>query len=382
MARFSIYGRGLEMSRQVQVDYQQIAIQCNSVCEVARARLQELDDMIARIEASSSRIATEQVQQLAEAIRQERSLLDRQINNVSKKADADAQMGLVQMDDMEARYAHRNDTIKAAEQLQQTVDALASQRLMEFESLLEMLLKESIEDYQRKLREQSSGVVTVDSRTQTMLEGISDEVLRQFTYLAYLRDNALVGDKLLKAGELLMEQTVNQTYETRYEQERAKIRAELEASRVAPETVAKVTESAQGTAHEKLAAMRRSATVEIVGEKVRQKSLKIIMDAIRQRGFVVDKKNIKIKRDTNEVILVALKASGEKAEFRIFLDGKFIYDFHGYAGQACQKDIEPFMHDLEEVYGIHITKQTEIWSNPDKIATMKYQATNTNKNKK
>ena len=54
------------------------------------------------------------------------------------------------------------------------------------------------------------------------------------------------------------------------------------------------------------------------------------MQAIQTRGFVVDRKNIKIKRDTNEVILVALKASGEKAEFRVFLDGKFIYDFHGY----------------------------------------------------
>ena len=122
-------------------------------------------------------------------------------------------------------------------------------------------------------------------------------------------------------------------------------------------------------------------TTEIVGEKVRQKSLKIIMQAIKARGFVVDKNNIKIKRDTNEVIMVAQKASGEKAEFRVFLDGKFIYDFRGYEGQACQKDIRPFMKDLEEVYGVHVTKQTEIWSNPDKISTMKYQAINTNKNK-
>ena len=179
-----------------------------------------------------------------------------------------------------------------------------------------------------------------------------------------------------------MEQTVNQTYEQRYEQERAKIRAELEASRIAPETVDKVLDEAHGTAQEKLTVIRQNATAEIVGEKVRQKSLRIIMKAIGERGFVVDKKNIKIKRDTNEVILVALKASGEKAEFKVFLDGKFMYDFRGYEGQACQRDIEPFMHDLEEVYGIKVTKQTEIWSNPDKISTMKYQAINTNKNKK
>lgn len=179
-----------------------------------------------------------------------------------------------------------------------------------------------------------------------------------------------------------MTQTVNQTYEDRYEAERAKIRAELEAARVDREAIEKVLKKNGGTAQDSLTEMRQSATSEIVGEKVRQKSLKIIMKAIGERGFVVDKKNIKIKRDTNEVILVALKASGEKAEFRIFLDGRFVYDFRGYEGQACQKDIEPFMHDLEEVYGIKVTKQTEIWSNPDKISTMKYQAINTNKNKR
>lgn len=78
----------------------------------------------------------------------------------------------------------------------------------------------------------------------------------------------------------------------------------------------------EGSLEEQLSAIRTAASDEIVGEKVRQKSLKIIMQAIQARGFVVDRKNIKIKRDTNEVILVALKASGEKAEFRVFLDGK------------------------------------------------------------
>ena len=160
------------------------------------------------------------------------------------------------------------------------------------------------------------------------------------------------------------------------EKEAELIRVELAAAKVPIETIEKIVEEGKPIAN-----IREAATTEIVGEKVRQKSLKIIMQAIKARGFVVDKNNIKIKRDTNEVIMVAQKASGEKAEFRVFLDGKFIYDFRGYEGQACQKDIRPFMKDLEEVYGVHVTKQTEIWSNPDKISTMKYQAINTNKNK-
>ena len=34
------------MSHQVQIDYQGVAIQCQSVCEVAEKRLQELDEML------------------------------------------------------------------------------------------------------------------------------------------------------------------------------------------------------------------------------------------------------------------------------------------------------------------------------------------------
>ncbi len=358
------------MSHSVQIDYQGIAIQCQSICEVAETQLKVLDEMLARLERTSMRIMTQQANDLAIAINKERNDINNRLEAVLEQAKKNA------------HTRSGGSCLGAAQKLQGAVNELASKRLIEFQSLLQTLLGESIQEHQRKLREQNRGVITVDSRTQALLDGISDEVLRQFTYLAYLSDNMLSGDTLLQAGKSLMEQTVNQTYEERYEQERAKIRTELEASRVAPETVEKVLVEGQGTAREKLTAIRQNATAEIVGEKVRQKSLKIIMDAIKQRGFVVDKKNIKIKRDTNEVILVALKASGEKAEFRIFLDGKFIYDFHGYEGQACQKDIEPFMHDLEEVYGIKVTKQTEIWSNPDKISTMKYQAMSTNKNKK
>ena len=370
------------MSQQVQIDYQQIANQCQSVCEVADTRLKELDDLIAKLQETSSSIIDERALELKKIIEKEKQNLINQISNLRKKAQKDAELGTITTNNHDVRYAHRNDTIFAAEKLQRMADILASERLIEFQSLLTALLGENINESFQKMREQSRGAISIDSRTQTLLDGISDEMLRQFTYLAYLGDNTLTGDKLLQAGKSLMDRTVNQTYEQRYEQECAKIRAELEASRVTPENINKVLNEKEGTVKEKLIAMRQSATAEIVGEKVRQKSLKIIMDAIKQRGFIVDKKNIKIKRDTNEVIMVALKASGERAEFRIFLDGKFIYDFHGYEGQACQKDIEPFMHDLEEIYGIHVTKQTEIWSNPDKISTMKYQALNTNKNKK
>ena len=369
------------MSYQVEIDYQDIAIQCQSVCEVAEARLSEFDEMLAKIRASSTSVMKERAVELAKAIEQEKRNLAGQIDAVKQQAEKAGKRGTVTIDSDKEEYKRRNDIIDSATELQRTIDSISSERIIEFQSLLTTLLGESLDETYRKIRERNNGVISIDEATQKFLDGIDNAALKQFIYLAYLQDNTLVGHSLVSAGKALMEKTVNSTYESRYAEEAAKIRAELEALKIDRETADKVMNSASGSAHEKLAAVRKAATQEIVGEKVRQKSLKIIMDAIKQRGFVVDKKNVKIKRETNEVIMVALKASGEKAEFRVFLDGKFIYDFRGYEGQACQKDIQPFMRDLEEVYGIHVTKQTEIWRNPDKISTMKYQAMNTNKNK-
>ena len=365
------------MSQRVQINYEQIAVQCNSVCEVAESQLKALDAMIEKIESNSSTLLNEQTAALKRQIEKEKAALQKQIDKVRKKAEEDAKQGVVQTNNHDVRYQHMNDSINAANELRRQIDTLASQKMVEYEGLLSMLLLASLQSNYQKLLNQGNGVVTVDDALKQFLDGIEDETLRQFTYIAYLQNTSLRGEALLEAGRAL----VGKTYEARLEEERSRIREELKAARVEASTIEEVTKASGGTAKEQIAAMQEAATTEIVGEKVRQKSLKIIMQAIKARGFVVDKNNIKIKRDTNEVIMVAQKASGEKAEFRVFLDGKFIYDFRGYEGQACQKDIGPFMKDLEEVYGVHVTKQTEIWSNPDKISTMKYQAINTNKNK-
>jgi hypothetical protein len=343
------------MSHQVQINYEAIAIQCNSICEVAEKQLKELDRLLAEIESESTQLLNEQTRALKRQILSERESLLEEMKQLRERADR-----------------RTLSSTREATNLQKRVNELASQKIIAFEETLRTLLGDKLQDNQRKLLERSNGVITIDEQTQKLLDSIQDVALRQFVYIAYLKDNTLSGDALLKAGQALM----GQTYESRMQEEQVKIRAEMEAARVDKATIDKVV-----TEGKTIAEIRENATTEIVGEKVRQKSLKIIMDAVQKRGFIVDKKNIKINREKNEVILVALKASGEKAEFKVYLDGRFIYDFRGYEGQACQKDIEPFMKDLEEVYGIHVTKTQEIWRNPDKISTMKYQTFNTNKNK-
>ena len=344
------------MSHTVQINYEQIAVQCHSICEVAENQVAELDKMLADLEGSSSRLLNDQTEALRKQIEREKRELTKSIEAVKTQADKKTLT-----------------TTAGAQALQRQANKLATGRLAEMRALLDSLLSESIAANQARMIDRANGIVRLDEATKKFLDTIEDEVLRQFVYIAFVRDSSLSGTALLEAGKALM----NESVEARYEKEAELIRAELAAAKVPAETVEKIV-----GAGKPLVEIREAATTEIVGEKVRQKSMKLIMKAITERGFIVDKKNIKINRETNEVTMVALKASGERATFKIFLDGKFIYDFRGYEGQACQKDIEPFMTALEEVYGIHVTERQEIWSNPDKISTMKYQAMNTNKNKR
>lgn len=361
------------MSYRVQIDYEAIAVKCESVCEVAEKQIAELNHMFLDIKNSSQSLDNSQTETLQRLIVEERDSLVGKIKKLKAKAKKVARIGVVQGDSDTLRLNSDDRVDEAAQELQNQVNDLAAKKLIEMRTLYQSLLESSIVEHQKRLKNTANGVVTIPIEIQKLLNSIQDKIERQFTYLAYLKNNTLSGDDLIKAGRELK----NESYESRIEKERQKIRSELEAARVEKTAIEKLV-----TENKSLSEIRSGATEEIIGEKIRQKSLKIIMSAISARGFIVDKKNIKIKRETNEVILVGLKASGEKAEFRVFLDGKFIYDFRGYEGQACQKDIQPFLNDLEEVYGLHFTKTQEIWSNPDKISSMKYQMAKTNTKKR
>lgn len=96
----------------------------------------------------------------------------------------------------------------------------------------------------------------------------------------------------------------------------------------------------------------------IIEERTRNATIKAIVKAIRETGFVIDVKNsIKIDRKRNVVKMLAKKPSGQLAEFEVQLNGKFMYHFEGYEGGTCTNDIEPFLQVLEEIYGIHIVKE-------------------------
>lgn len=55
------------MSHAVQINYEQIAVQCHSICEVAQNQVAELDKMLANLKGSCRRYALKEQERSAKA---------------------------------------------------------------------------------------------------------------------------------------------------------------------------------------------------------------------------------------------------------------------------------------------------------------------------
>ncbi|TCT16012.1 hypothetical protein EDC18_10226 [Natranaerovirga pectinivora] len=370
------------MSHAVRIDYQGISIQCQSICEMASSQLCKLDRMLDVLESGSTRLLNSQTDALRKEITKIKQQIQNKIDSVLSKAKKKASLGRVVVDsDYMGSHANAYEVINEAEELEVMVTTLADTKLVEMESLLNQLMNSQLATYQEKLKDLASGRIRINYDVQEKINMITDEVIRQYVYLAWVDNPDASYDSLYSLAMKMKYSADNRQYVAVEEKKIEEIKTELRDEKIDEKTIEKIVSQNDGTAKERVQKARELANAEIVNEKVRRESVKIIVQAIKKRGFFVDVKSIKIDRENNQVNILAQKPSGAKAEFKVFMDGKFEYRFDGYEGQACQKDIKPFMDELEDVYGIKVIKQTEIWSNPDKNSTMKYQTIDYNKNK-
>ncbi|AGM26552.1 hypothetical protein SSYRP_v1c09650 [Spiroplasma syrphidicola EA-1] len=104
-------------------------------------------------------------------------------------------------------------------------------------------------------------------------------------------------------------------------------------------------------------------------ESARKHAISSILQAIKNRGFLVDANDIRLVKENEDkvVILYAKKVTGEEAIFKVYLDGRFTYKFEGYEGHAHDIDEQPFVNDLS-MYDVSLSKeQNKVYLNPDKI---------------
>lgn len=86
------------MSHQVQIDYQSIAIQCESICEVAERRLAELDEILVKAKEASSSLMKDRAAVLAQDIEREKKELIQQIDTLKERAVIVGKRGMVYVD--------------------------------------------------------------------------------------------------------------------------------------------------------------------------------------------------------------------------------------------------------------------------------------------
>ncbi|MCC8174633.1 MAG: hypothetical protein LIO65_09855 [Odoribacter sp.] len=340
--------------------------------------------MLDEIERDSAMLLNSQTKALREEISKTKQKLQNKIESVVRQAKRNANRRTVVVDsDFMGKHKNAYSVVDEARELEKMVARLSDTKIVEFESLLNQLLGNALEKQNEKLKDLAMGKVKIDDTVQQKIDEIDDEIIRQYVYLAWVDYPNESFERLYSMAMSAKDKADKQQYEIAENEKIEEIKMELRAEKMDETIIEEIVSASEGTAKERIQKARERANSEIVGEKVRKKSVKIIVKAIKSRGFVVDSESIKINRTKNQVIIVAMKPSGAKAEFKVFLDGKFEYRFDGYEGQACQRDIQPFMKDLEDVYGIKVTNQTELWNgNPDKNSSMKYQTLNYNTNRR
>jgi hypothetical protein len=357
------------MSHAKLINYGAEALQCTAVCEIAHKQLNRLDGMISQINQNASKLVNERINEFEKSLVKTRDDLHKRIDALIQSANAFAKQG---------SGIKQIKIVQEANDLLRYSNELATTKLNVINDMIFELLVQEGQKNDDKLYNKAHGLITLSKSTLESLSEISDVSLRESVYLEAIKDTnqELPFESLLKLGKDALSNRLEESISKNKEKIISEIKKDLQEAKVDEITVNNIINSSASviTIHE-------NATNEIISELVRKKSISIIAKNIEERGFVVDKKNIRLDKEKNEVNFVATKPNGQKAEFKIFLNGKFIYKFGGYEGQSCQKDITPFINDLEEVYGWKINSQESLWSNPDKESTQKYQTINKNKGK-
>jgi hypothetical protein len=347
------------MSQQVTVDYQGISIKVQAQCDTAVHSLCRIDKVLDRIHETANKLETSKVKEYETYLTESKVKIKNKIEAFKATLEKYKEARAYSINNHQPAYQEFLNFTKQVQdesvQLTKLVDDLTGSKLAVIDQMInEGLLNAGQESSQAMLKE---------------INSIDDVSLRELVYRELLKEDykGLEFDKvLLKAQEeydILLGKKTKQVIE--------EYKEELNTSGVSTEVLDNVSSISEAT---------KVANEAITDEKVRKETLKIIIKAIKDRGFIVDtKKNLKIDKERNIVKLVALKASGQMAEFEIQLNGKFMYHFDEYEGQACKKDIAPFLEDLKNIYDINILHEEVTWENPDKIQTQKYQYINKNK---
>ncbi|WNY22952.1 hypothetical protein MmiHf6_02460 [Methanimicrococcus hongohii] len=347
------------MSCHYYADFEMLS-HCTELCNLAQERLCGIDQALDYLKENASSFVDDDIAELINDLEESKASLLEKIRQVSSEANT------------EMTYSAIQSLIRDARSLLHNANDIGVIRMGAIKSIIRESLDASIANHTDELERMAKGYARTRSELPDFLETVPDAEVKSAVRL--LSRNPVYND--LSLGEL------KQLAEKRLHPDMAlsdsekmiiknKIIAEMDEHNVDKETMSFVM--GDSVTPSGILEILNASDEAIISEKIRKKAINAIISNIVDKGFIVDKKNIRFLREENSVKIIAMKPGGQRAEFNIKLDGSFVYKFDEYEGQACQKDLTSFIDDLNSIYGIKIGNITETWSNPDKVSKMSYQ---------
>ena len=104
-------------------------------------------------------------------------------------------------------------------------------------------------------------------------------------------------------------------------------------------------------------------------ETVRKEVVHGLLTTLTQMGFVVQPPYLEGEEEAGQTVRLSGKLpSGKMAAFNVYLDGRMDFDFDGYEGKACAKELEKIDTMLNQQFSIQLGENQITWKNPDRIA--------------
>lgn len=318
--------------------------ECNEIVNTCQKRLKNISEVINEISLRSQSLFDEDTQLLFESVKSNLDNSLKECLNISSWNKGD------------------RESVERSREL----NSIANRAYLTAESVAEHLSA----TFKKKMMEATPEFYKREGFDQYLESIANTQVRTAIRLLSRDREHAgLNNDELRDMAENILDPSKVRTGSS-IEKIENSMRCEMESKLVDRENIDKVFSSS--IPRSPLDIMN-SADTEIIDESMRRQAIQAISKEISARGFIVDRKNIRINREDNTVNMSASKPGGQHALFSISLNGRFEYRFDGYEGMACMEDITVLTDTLEKVYGIKLENRNEIWRNPDKITNIHHE---------
>ena len=202
-------------------------------------------------------------------------------------------------------------------------------------------LSENLKQQLQEMLDKSQEQLQKDSQTKAKANAALEQVKQHLE--VYMEESTQVPDQSLQHIQKLIDTATNHYQQGQFEQ-------------------------AEESCHQ-AAQMLEQASEKNFDETIRKEVVQGLLTTLTNMGFIVQPPCLEYNQKSGKTVrLLGKLPSGKTASFNVHLDGQMDFDFDGYEGKACIKELEHIDQLLEQQFSIKLSENQITWKNPDKIA--------------